>query len=181
MDLSFTCVLRRPHQCCEHLRHLDFSHSLEARERMLWLCEVINLEFSGSPLASHSYPFGRTLLTRKRRLWLCGVIGYLLAHSSVIESLNLSNCGLDDDHASLIASGLEQNSSLKMLNISYNSITTYGAKIIVESLQEQSTLKSLDMSHNRITSDSRYHKDVVEALQHNCCLETYDLSNILHS
>ena len=117
------CAQKTPHQCCEHLRHLDFS--------------------------------GR-VLARKRRLWLCGVIGYLLAHSSVIESLNLSNCGLDNDCIQCIAAGFQQNNnySLKELDISLNSITAKGAICLFELLQQNKSLEKLSLDGNELYGES---------------------------
>ena len=120
-------------------------------------------------------------LARERNLWLCGAVGYLLAHSSVIESLNFSNCGLDDGHVGLVASGMAQNSSLKFLDISHNKISACGAKIIVASLQRKSTLMSLDMSYNNIRSDSCYHDEMVKILKWNHCLKTLNMGSYLYS
>ena len=136
------CAQKTPHQCCEHLRHLDFSDSL---------------------------------LTRERSLWLCSVIGYLLAHSSVIESLNLSNCALNNDCVQYIATGFQQNNnySLKELDISLNSITAKGAICLFELLQQNKCLEKLSLDGNELYDDIETLVNAIDlALQTNSQLKS---------
>jgi len=79
----------------------------------------------------------------------------LSSNHSALETLELSDCGLDDADLAVIVSAMKYNTRLKSMNLSYNSITTNGLIGFFRPLQTWKTLQLefLNLRRNKIIVD----------------------------
>ncbi|XP_068670277.1 nucleotide-binding oligomerization domain-containing protein 2-like isoform X8 [Montipora foliosa] len=95
--------------------------------------------------------------------------------NSMITSLLLYDCNIDDASAAALAELLRENSTLTMLFLGYNNIGEVVADALAKGLKGNSTLKWLDLSNNRIGyvgADA-----LAKGLKENSTLELLHLSN----
>ena len=74
----------------------------------------------------------------------------ILAKTSSIEELDLSNTGLDDDGIEEISKGIRLNKTVKVLSLAANHFGEKGASSLAEALKENSTVEKLDLSRNAL-------------------------------
>lgn len=92
------------------------------------------------------------------------VLNSILKSNTVIEELDLSDTGLDDDGLGEICDALKQNKTLTKLNLSRNYFGTLGAERLRRALEENVTLLNIDLSRNALGFQS------INALQQQCCV-----------
>ena len=80
------------------------------------------------------------------------IVRSIPAPESVLTSLELCRCRIDNHVARIIGSMLRKNRSIQRLQLSTNSIASPGLKHIAEALQVNNVLKALDLSHNPLVS-----------------------------
>ena len=101
-------------------------------------------------------------------------LGESLKRNRGLKSLNISDCGIDDQGVKSIASALEMNGSLEELDLSRNrAVTDIGLMALGESLRRNRGLKTLYISHCGI--DDQGMKSLASALEMNGSLEELDL------
>lgn len=75
--------------------------------------------------------------------------------STVIENLNVSNSGINDESIGLLAKALLKNQSLKVLNLANNKITIAGITTLFSLLQKCiSNVEEVNVANNDLTDDA---------------------------
>lgn len=82
------------------------------------------------------------------------IVTSIPAPESVLTSLELCRCRIDNHVAQAIGAMLRQNRSIQRLQLSDNSIASPGLKHIAEALKVNNVLKALDLSHNPLVCAS---------------------------
>ncbi|XP_022121119.2 uncharacterized protein LOC110997324 [Pieris rapae] len=80
----------------------------------------------------------------------------IILDTSVIKSLSLTRCNINDDVCEIIASKLHMSTvgeKLSLLNLSSNHITDLGAKSLAAALRTNRCLRYLNIADNHITDD----------------------------
>eukprot|EP01035_Chromulina_nebulosa_P025447 gene25447-33210_t len=78
------------------------------------------------------------------------VLNFILQQNKTIESLDISNTGLDDDGMEEICSGISNNKSIKELNLSGNHFGEKGAISLSKALELNNSVLKLDVSGNAL-------------------------------
>ncbi|XP_065885126.1 protein NLRC5-like isoform X2 [Dysidea avara] len=90
------------------------------------------------------------------------------------QIIDLSENDIDDDSITVLAFGLNNNTTVRKFNVSQNNISDYGAEVISNCLENNVTLKELDMSLNKISSNGMNY--LRAQAEHMSTLEYIDLS-----
>lgn len=90
------------------------------------------------------------------------VLNFILKENKIIQELNLSGTGLDDDGMVEICEGMQHNRTITNLNLSGNHFGELGAERLRKALENNVNLKYLDMSRNALGFHS------IEALVCSC-------------
>jgi Ran GTPase-activating protein (RanGAP) involved in mRNA processing and transport len=98
-----------------------------------------------------------------------------LEHNTTLQSLSLAETKITDASCSVMAASLRVNSTLERLNVADNKINDAGCICLCRTLQENSTLVSLNLQCNGLRNESALH--LAEMLKHNETLERLNLSN----
>lgn len=78
-----------------------------------------------------------------------------LRPSTIVETLNVSNSGINDDAIGLLAKALLKNQSLKVLNLANNKLTVAGITTLFSLLQKCiSNVEEVNVANNDLTDDS---------------------------
>ena len=104
----------------------------------------------------------------------CKVLGELLASSTYIDVLDISENGLSSDSVQLIVDGLSHNTSLEKLNMRDNPIGSEGAVAFASMLKKNQCLKTLWLNHSSVGVEGAL--ELIESLKHNTTLEELVLS-----
>ena len=98
-----------------------------------------------------------------------------LQHNSTLQSLDLSNKGIDVEKAVALADSLQHNSTLQSLDLSNNSIGDKGAVVLADALHHNSVLQSLYLSNNSIGDEGAV--ALAKALHQNSIFQSLNLDN----
>jgi channel protein (hemolysin III family) len=78
------------------------------------------------------------------------VLATILEKNKIIDEVDLTHTGLDDDGMIEICRALEKNRSVTHLNLSRNTFSERGARALRDSLYNNSSLQYLDLSRNAL-------------------------------
>ena len=98
-----------------------------------------------------------------------------LQHNSTLQSLDLSNKGIDVEKAVALADSLQHNSTLQSLDLRNNSIGDKGTVVLADALHYNSVLQSLYLSNNSIGDEGAV--ALAEALHQNSIFQSLNLDN----
>ncbi|XP_064487417.1 uncharacterized protein LOC135399624 [Ornithodoros turicata] len=122
-----------------------------------------------------------TLVLSKSRLSLMPFRGLIrgIRAGSVVSSLDVSSCSLDNTHARLIANLMKTNTTIKSLSLAHNrDITWVGLFKLVSTLEVNTTLANLNLSYTR--TGKRVAQRLAKSLQCNETLHCIDLSYCMY-
>lgn len=100
------------------------------------------------------------------------VLNFILRNNDVIQELDLSNTGLDDNGLAEICAALKENKSLKRLNLASNFFTRIGAMSLMDALSQNTSLTFLDLSQNALGFQS------INALQCSCSARGLEIATM---
>lgn len=78
------------------------------------------------------------------------ILKNILKENNVIEEINFSSSGLNDDGISEISEGIKSNTSIKNLNLSYNNFGEVGAEMLCQAVSQNNSIRHLDLSSNAL-------------------------------
>ncbi|KIC71203.1 hypothetical protein DB44_EG00010 [Candidatus Protochlamydia amoebophila] len=96
-------------------------------------------------------------------------------NDSELTSLHLSDIGISDKEAEVIANGLASNTALSFLWLNNNQISDRGAGAFARALASNTTLKYLVLAYNQISDEGA--EAIAQSLASNTTLKKLDLSN----
>eukprot|EP01133_Synstelium_polycarpum_P002537 gene2537-2906_t len=102
-------------------------------------------------------------------------IAKLLATSTSIAVLDLSNSEIDPFRARIIAEGIKRNSTVKHINLQSSCLDCDAAKVIADGLYANHAIVSINMSNNKIGASGAL--AIARALEKNKSIAIIDLSN----
>jgi len=120
----------------KQIEYLDLSWSAIRGSELQRICTLLSMDECVRHINMSGYGYGTNEILN------------LLAsikNSKLVESLNLSYCGLDDQAAQFIGEFLQTNKSLKNLNLTLNPYTKIGFNSILTGLKANRHLKIIHL------------------------------------
>lgn len=94
------------------------------------------------------------------------LLGKISRDEQGLQTLNLSNCQVNDERLLALASALQRNNTVTNLILSGNSFTDKGARVIIKLLTRNDHIQQVDVSFNMISYDyQRWIKTMAEMNQ----------------